>query len=199
MARKRLKSPRVRLFVALELPDEVRVGIVRWQRAELEPIPVIRPVPEQNLHVTLAFLAYRPEREIPRIARILDGIDVPAPELRFEPDPAPRPTGRPRLFALEAESPGTIALQQEISDALASAGLYEPEKRDFWPHVTVGRVRLERRGSKKPAKVDVRPRALPRALTEPFFCRRIRLYRSNLRPQGAEYVPLSSTDLKAST
>jgi 2'-5' RNA ligase len=199
VAKQRLKSPRARLFVALDLPDEVREGLAAWQRAELEAIPVLRPVAPEALHVTLAFLGYRPERDVGRIAGILERIDRPAPQVRFHPDPVARPKGRPRLFAIEAESPGTVELQAQISDALEQARLYEPEERDFWPHVTVARTRRERRGSSKPAKVDVRPRALPDALTVPFFSRRMRLYRSNLRPQGAEYEPLSSTDLKAST
>lgn len=199
MAKQRKKSPRARLFVALELPDAVREGLAAWQLAELEPIPVLRPVAPEALHVTLAFLGYRPEREIERVAGLLDGIDRPAPELRFLPEPAARPPGRPRVFAIEAESEGAVALQAAVSDALSSARLYEPEKRDFWPHVSVARTRRERRGSNKPAKVAVRPRALPSELTRPFFSRRMRLYRSNLRPQGAEYESLSSTDLKVST
>lgn len=198
MAKKRLKSPRARLFVALELPEEVRDGLAAWQRAQLDPIPVLRQVEPDHLHVTLAFLSHRPVKEIPRIAGLLDEIEHPAPEVRFAAEPAARPPGRPRVFAIEAESPGAIFLQEEVSDKLGRARIYEPEKRDFWPHVTVARTRRERRGSQKPAKVDVRPGPLPKALTEPFFCRRMRLYRSNLRPQGAQYEPLSSTDLKAS-
>jgi RNA 2',3'-cyclic 3'-phosphodiesterase len=199
MAKKRLKSPRARLFVALELPDEIRAGLAAWQRAQLDPIPVLRAVEPDHLHVTLAFLSHRPVKEIPRIAGLLDEIQHAAPELRFDAEPAARPPGRPRLFAIEAESAAAISLQKAVSDRLERARLYEPEKRDFWPHVTVARTRRERRGSNKPAKVDIRPGRLPEALTEPFFCRRMRLYRSNLRPQGAQYEPLSSTDLKAST
>ena len=202
MAKKRPKkggSPSARLFVALELPDEVRQGLAAWQRTELEPIPVLRPVAPEALHVTLAFLGHLPEREIKRIAAILDGIDRPAPELRFLPDPVGRPQGRPRLFAIEAESPGAVELQAEVSDGLERARLYEPEERDFWPHVTIARTRRERRGSNKPAKVAVRPRALPEKLERPFASVRIRLYRSHLRSQGAQYEPLSSIDLKVSS
>ena len=199
MAKKRLKSPRARLFVALELPDEVREGLARWQRAQLDPIPVLRQVEPDHLHVTLAFLSHRPVKEIPRIAGLLDEIDHPAPELRFEAELAARPPGRPRLFAIEAESPGAISLQALVADKLERARLYEPEKREFWPHVTVARTRRERRGSKKPAKVAVRPGRLPDELLQPFRAVRLRLYRSNLRPQGAHYEALSSTDLKAST
>jgi RNA 2',3'-cyclic 3'-phosphodiesterase len=198
VAKPRKQSPGARLFVALELPADVRDGIAAWQRAEIEPIPVLRPVAPGALHVTLAFLGHQPERLIERIAGVLDAVDAPAPELRLLPDPVGRPPGRPRLFAIEAASSGAVELQAEVAGRLEAAGLYEPERRGFWPHVTVARTLRERRGSKKPAKVTVRPRGLPAALERPFASVRIRLYRSHLRPQGAEYEALSSTDLKVS-
>ena len=43
MAKERLKSPRARLFVALDLPDRVRDGLVAWQREALTD-PALRPV-----------------------------------------------------------------------------------------------------------------------------------------------------------
>jgi RNA 2',3'-cyclic 3'-phosphodiesterase len=199
VAKQRRQSPRARLFVALELPDAVRDGLAAWQRAELEPIPVLRPVAPEALHITLVFLGHHPERRIGRIAGLLDKIAAAAPELRLLPDPVGRPPGRPRLFAIEAESPGAVKLQAEVSRRLESAGLHEPDDRDFWPHVTVARTRRERRGSNRPAKVTVRPRRLPEELEQPFDSVRIRLYRSHLRPQGAEYEALSSTDLKVSS
>ena len=199
MAKQRKKGSRARLFVALDLPGDVRERLAAWQLAEIEPIPVLRPVAAEALHITLAFLGHLPEPEIKRVAGLLGEIDHPAPRLRFLPDPVARPPGRPRIFAVEAESPDTVALQAEVSGALEAAGLYEPEERDFWPHVTVARTLRARLGSDKPAKVDVRPRALPKELEHPFESVRMRLYRSNLRPQGAEYEPLSSIDLKVST
>lgn len=185
MAKQRKKSPRARLFVALELPDAVREGLAAWQLAELEPIPVLRPVAPEALHVTLAFLGYRPEREIERVAGLLDGIDRPAPELRFLPEPAARPPGRPRVFAIEAESEGAVALQAAVSDALSSARLYEPEKRDFWPHVTLARVRRGRH----PGPVTAEPPAEVLAAAE------VVLYQSLLSPSGARYKALGRLSL----
>jgi 2'-5' RNA ligase len=38
VAKERLKSPRARLFVALDLPDRVREGLAEWQRTSLSEI-----------------------------------------------------------------------------------------------------------------------------------------------------------------
>ena len=202
MAKERLKSPRARLFVALDLPERVRAGIVAWGREALAD-PALRPVAPESLHITLAFLGWRAEREIPRLGEIIQDprlikvVAGRAPKIELA-DPVPRPEkGRPRLFALPADSPGTIALQAALQERLVAARLYEPEKRPFWPHVTVARVRREERGSKRPALVSKLPGAVPQALLQPAVCRRMTLYRSELQPQGAQYTPLAQVELPA--
>jgi RNA 2',3'-cyclic 3'-phosphodiesterase len=196
MAKERLKSPRARLFVALDLPDAVRAGIAAWGRKELVD-PVLRPVKPDSLHITLAFLGWLPEKEIPRLAEIVEASGGGAPSVRLA-GPVQRPErGHPRLFALAAKSPGTVTLQSSLEERLVAARLYEPEKRPFWPHVTVARVRREERGSKRPALVSKLPGTLPQGLLQPAVCRRMTLYRSELQPQGAQYTPLAQVELPA--
>lgn len=196
MAKQRLKSPRARLFVALDLPDEVREGIARWQASELSD-EAIRRAALENLHVTLAFLGYLPEKTIPTVAEVVNATRGPAPRLELAPEPVGKPPGRPRVLALDAQSDEAVSLQGEIERELVSRRLYKPEKRAFWPHVTVGRVKPERRGSKRPARIESRPGPLPEELCQPFRAVRVTLYRSTLRPQGAEYAPLAQVALPA--
>ena len=196
MAKERLKSPRARLFVALDLPEELREGIVAWQR-EAFGDPALRPVKPESLHMTLVFLGYHPEKEIERIAEAALGVDDPAPEIRLDPELVGVPRGRrPRLFALDAPSEGAGEVQSQVERRLVEGRFYEPEKRPFWPHLTVARVRPEKRGSRKPAPVESTPRRLPEQLFRPFSAVRLTLYRSHLRPQGAEYIPMAVKDLK---
>jgi RNA 2',3'-cyclic 3'-phosphodiesterase len=196
MAKQRLKSPRAKLFVALDLPGAVRGGIEAWGARELVD-PALRRVPPRSLHVTLAFLGWRPEKEIPALSGIVAESCAPAPSLRLG-QPVGRPErGRARLFALPVESPGAIALQAGVEERLVAARLYEPEKRPFWPHVTVARVKREERGSKRPAPVSSPPGALSEELLRPFDAVRITLYRSELQPRGAQYTPLAQVELPA--
>ena len=67
VAKQRLKSPRGRLFVALDLPGDVREGIAAWQAAELTD-PALRVVPAENLHITLVFLGWQAEKDFDSIA-----------------------------------------------------------------------------------------------------------------------------------
>jgi RNA 2',3'-cyclic 3'-phosphodiesterase len=202
MAKERLKSPRARLFVALDLPDRVREGLVAWQRGALTD-PALRPITAEALHVTLCFLAFHPERDIERIAEVVRSVEAQPVEARLKAGPVAVPPKRPRLFAVDAESEGAVTIQAELSDALVAERFYKPEKRDFWPHVTVARVKpskrsaSDRRGRRRgrPVRVEAPPRPLPAELLEPFGAVRITLYRSRLRPSGAEYVSLAELDL----
>jgi 2'-5' RNA ligase len=193
---------KARLFVALDLPEEVRTGISAWQAKALGD-PALRPMRADALHVTLCFLASRAETDIPRVERVIRSLEPRPVELRFDSEPSAVPKGRPRLYTLSASGDGAVAFQAELAKALAAERLYEPEQRHFWPHVTVARVRSERlspekgqrRGKARPKRVRKPPGPLPKALEQPFGAVRMVLYRSNLKPQGAEYVALSGVDL----
>lgn len=195
MPKERLKSPRARLFVALDLPEGLRDGIVAWGKRELRDA-ALRVVPGPSLHITLAFLGYAPEKEVGRLAEVLDAIEGGRLTIELK-DPVAKPSpGRAQVFALPARSPSAVALQAELEKGLVATRLYQAEKRPFWPHVTVARVRPEGGGSKRPARVSTLPGRLPKALLQPAVCRRVTLYRSELKPAGAEYVPLAQIELR---
>jgi 2'-5' RNA ligase len=194
MAEEISESPRARLFIALEIPDAVRSGIGAWGREALAD-PALRPVSERSLHLTLCFLGSRPESEIARLGTILRELPRASPQIALQ-GPVARPArGRPRLYALEAVSPQAEALQASLLGRLVSAGLFEPEKRSFWPHLTVARVRSEQRKARRPMRVSVPPGPLPESLKQAFGGVRVTLYRSKLQPLGAQYTPLAQVEL----
>jgi 2'-5' RNA ligase len=194
VSKERLKSPRARLFVALDLPEELRDGIVAWGREKLRD-PALRVVSPRSLHVTLAFLGYLPEGEIEALAKIVRGLRSPAPTIALG-DPVAKPSPRrARLFALPASSPEAVELQSELQETLVAKRLFKPEKRPFWPHVTVARVKPAGGRSRQSATVEKPPGALPRGLLEPALCVRVTLYRSVLQPQGSRYAPLAQVEL----
>ena len=194
MTAERPENPRARLFIALDLPAALRTGIAAWGERELTDA-ALRPVPLESIHITLAFLGHRPEVEIERLAEIVKCLSAAAPTIELG-DPVAKPSRRrPGLFALTVDSPGAVALQAELAEKLVSSRLHRPEKRPFWPHVTVARVKPEGRGSRRPRAVDRPPGALPLELLEPGLCVRATLYRSDLNPQGARYTPLAQVKL----
>ena len=173
--------------MALDLPPDIRARLAEWRDGLVAGRDDLRPVTEGALHVTLAFLGYRPEQEAAAIAEAMESAARDAPLLEAR-EVVPVPPRRPRLFALDLEDPdgACVRLQQAVSDALETGHFYRPEKRPFWPHVTLARVKRNQRAEPLPAA--------PPPL-EPFRAPQLTLYRSTLRPQGAKYDALATTEL----
>ena len=161
--RRRLKSPRARLFVALDLPDGMRDGDRGLGREASSATRRCGRLPAASLHITLVFLGYRPEKEIGRIAEIVEALGAPAPTIELRRSRARPQRGRPR-----SRPAGRVSRRcRAAGRARGEAGrrrLYEPEKRPFWPHLTVARVRPEKRGSRRPRRSRTARAAAARAL-----------------------------------
>jgi len=173
--------------VALDLPAEERGRLAAWRDELVAGREDLRPVAEEALHVTLAFLGYRAEQEAGAIAEAMSSAASDAP-LLVPGEVKPIPPRRPRLFALDLDDPDGACerLQQAVSDALEAGRFYKPEKRPFWPHVTLARVKRNLRAEPLPA--DPPP-------LDPFHAPQLTLYRSTLRPQGAKYDALATAPL----
>jgi RNA 2',3'-cyclic 3'-phosphodiesterase len=189
----RLKSPRARLFVAVDLPAAVLDPLAEWRSRQLGDVPGARLVAPESLHVTLVFLGYQYERDIERIASICFDQNPPAGPFELRPVALEAvPPRRPRLYALALEDAGGAlgAWQAQLSTALHGARLYEPEKRPFWAHVTLARGKRDRPLPRLDGPVGVPPE-----LRRPFAAQHATLYRSTLTPRGAIYDPLARLDL----
>jgi RNA 2',3'-cyclic 3'-phosphodiesterase len=180
-----------RLFVALELPAEAREQVVEWQREALGAHrDALRLVAPAALHVTLAFLGHHPEAAVDEIAAAaLSRLDGPAPPSLEFAAVAPVPPRRPRLLALDLADPDgrAAAVQAAVEAPLVAGGWYEPEKRPFWPHLTVARVRS---GARPPRDLEADPPA------GSFVADEVVLYRSKLGRGGAQYTPLARMTLR---
>lgn len=177
------RKGRARLFVAADLPADVRDALVAWSRGPLAVLDGLRPVAPEALHVTLCFLGSRAESDVEEIGRLVGEAARPvAPgrvgEARWLP---PR---RPRVLAVELDdgSGELAALQAGVGAALAEAGFWKPEQRPFLAHVTVARVRTG---------VRMKPVALAPPPELPVAFETVTVYRSLLSPAGARYEPLA--------
>lgn len=172
---------RLRLFVALLLPDAAVSRLVEWQKRELAGRNV-RVVPPENLHVTVAFIGGRPAAE-------LESITVAVRAAAGE-------SSRPLFAAMryrETRSVGMIVLSDEdgraarlatrVFDGLERLGVYEREHREWLPHVTVARFRE-------------RPRLDPPLPTVGrVVSSEVAVMISRLRPSGAQYEVVESVPL----
>ena len=190
------ESPPARLFIALELPAEVRAGIDRWGSAgAARPGAAAAGADERSTSPWSSSATRRPSASggSPRCCCASTGS---APRLELAPQPVSLPRGRrPGLFALEVRSERVAEIEAELAAALAEAGLHRPEERPFFPHVTVARVRREKGRRGKPQRVADPPGRLPEALLRPFLAVRVALYLSSFGPGGVQYSPLAQVEL----
>lgn len=176
----------MRLFVAINLPDDVR-------RAVHEAVADVRnrgmPArwtdPEQY-HVTLKFIGdVRPDRRddhVEVLRRIGSGyrpVDVTVRELGAFPS-----LRRPRVIWMGIEpTPQLRALKHDLEHGYASLGV-DRETRAFRPHVTLARAED---GAAAGEFRELEELAAGVEMEESFTADHLDLMRSRLRPEGPVY------------
>jgi 2'-5' RNA ligase len=172
---------RVRLFCALTLPDAALDRIVEWQRRL--PRGAFRPVPRENLHLTLAFLGNRPGGEVEPIRAELEAAAGEAGPILLRPRRY-RETRSVGMVVFDDETGAAAQLAADLHGRLQQLGVYEPEQRPWLPHLTVVRFRERPRLAPEPPELGaVSPSGAA-------------VYHSVLRRTGAEYVVLHAMRLR---
>ena len=112
---------KLRLFVALDLPEPARAALVAFRSAVADPA-LWRPVPDEALHLTLAFLGHRPEADVERIAALLQAAPANAPRLTLG-RALGLPLKRPRvLTAAIVDHDGTLTGAAALGEPRAGRG-----------------------------------------------------------------------------
>ena len=111
---------RLRLFLALRLPDDVLDEVERWQR---EQLPGVRVVPREHLHITLAFLGHRPAGELESIVGALRDAAAGAGEIRLTPSATAR-RGAPACSSSRTTEGNAALLAGDVQERLERLGVY---------------------------------------------------------------------------
>jgi RNA 2',3'-cyclic 3'-phosphodiesterase len=191
-----------RLFVALELPAEVRETLVAWRAPLLASEETLRPVAPEALHLTLCFLGQTPVEQIEPLGAVVAAVaaawtEVGGLELG---GPVWLPRRRPHALALALRDPrGELAaLQGELAGALTAGGWLRDEERPYVPHMTVARVRRGggRGGGGAEGSRALARRALAAPPAQTFAGAAVALYRSHLGAGGARYEAIVRQSLR---
>jgi RNA 2',3'-cyclic 3'-phosphodiesterase len=168
---------RIRLFLALDVPDDTTSRLVRWGRQHLVGGRVL-----ESFHVTLAFLGAQPRSVVGPVTGLLrsEASSTEAFELAVVRYRETRSVG---MLVLSDPTGRATDLAERVQRGLESLGVYERERRPWLPHVTVIRFRE-------------RPRAHPQLPTiRPFAPSEATALLSRLHPSGARYEVLESCPL----
>jgi RNA 2',3'-cyclic 3'-phosphodiesterase len=173
----------LRLFVAFDVPEEVR----RVVAAAVEPLrqafPKARWVPIENQHVTLKFLGATWPRLLDRVTEAIEDVALAAAPIttRVERLGAFPNERRARVLWAGLDDPDgrLVELAGALDEALRRD--FPPEKRAFTPHLTVARF-----------EPQVALGELAALTTDPFEIDRVALFRSHLRRPAPVYEPLAT-------
>ncbi|ANT62111.1 2'-5' RNA ligase [Salipiger sp. CCB-MM3] len=187
----------MRCFLALPLPEALIAPLLAVQGA----VPVGRAVPEENLHVTLAFLGEVAEADLRELDLELGGAALPGCFLQVAGLESFGGRAPKLLAAALRPDLGLLALQARVARACRSAGI-ELERRRFRPHVTLlrfgaglrgdGIARLERAVA---GLAGLTAGAETGAKTGAEAAEELRLVASTLTPEGALYETLAAYPL----
>ena len=192
----------MRLFVALLLEPQCLASLqsIQSRLRALDTNSSVRWTDPKGVHLTLRFLGEVREERLPVLVQALAAAvqDRTAPVLGLDGLGAFPSRQRPRVIwiGVEEEGEALSPVQAAVEDAAAGLG-WEPERRAFQPHLTLGRVRdTSGRGSPVPRPlldaIAAKPVDDHPAVRHP----RLALMRSHLSPQGARYEELQLWKLR---
>ena len=188
----------VRLFVACEVPEDVKEAI----SATIETLrgragTAVRWIRPEGLHVSLKFLGEVPVRKLPAVKLAIQEAVVGHSPFELELANIGTFGGREGLRIMWVGIAGDVlrleALVRAVNAALAVVG-FEPERRPFRPHLTLGRVRDET-STRSRAEIEV---AVGKVDVPPVSWRtaQVSLMRSRLTSAGASYEVLATFPLR---
>lgn len=180
-----------RLFIALDIPDTVRVslgGAVGWMAGYKKSVKV---VPPENYHVTLKFLGSVPDEKVPAIREALERAAgfLFAGEVHLDVWGMFPEKGRPQVFWAGFEPAEALRpMAERIETEMQTLG-FAKEVRSFQSHVTLAR---SGDGPAPPAFIALWNDLPSLAPSTAFRANTVTLYESQTLPSGPVYQPVSS-------
>jgi 2'-5' RNA ligase len=189
----------LRAFIAIQLSEELKSQIgelqseLRHHAPELRGVSWVQP---DSIHLTLRFLGEIQESQVAELGAVIVRAAVGVGPFTFKARGLGAfPTAqRARVVWLgindESGRNSLGQLQAAIEQGVIDLG-FEPEDRDFSPHLTLARIR-ERHAAMQLAPTFASERE---RLVGGMMAESVALMRSELRPQGAVYTPLVEVPL----
>jgi RNA 2',3'-cyclic 3'-phosphodiesterase len=190
----------VRLFVACEVPEDARDTIAGTiETLKSRSGAAVRWIRPEGVHVTLKFLGEVPVKQLPAIKLAIQEAVVGHSPFELEFANIGTFGGREGLRILWVQIAGDVlrleALVRAVNAALAVVG-FEPERRPFRPHLTLGRVRDEI-STRHRAEIEVAVGKVDIPQTS-WRTAQVSLMRSRLTTQGAVYEVIATFPLRVS-
>lgn len=174
----------MRLFIALPIPESAKTAIGKSIEEVKEKCTGVRWVQPGAMHITLFFLGELNPEDAEKIKeRMISGkVNIKSFTAAFQGVTSfPLRGGKPRVLITPIVRGRQECVEIQKRSVSFAAGIVEPDKRQFIPHITLGRV-------KEPSTIGHDVFTLQ--CYGEFPVSRLVLYESILKPRGAEYREL---------
>lgn len=188
-----------RAFIAIDLPPDILSQIhsittsLRIRTAELP----VRWIPAENVHLTLKFLGDVSSTNVDMVSEIVqrtaigyDCFELSVGSLGVFPN-----ARRPRVIWIGVEAPQVLGAIQRVIDQETTRLGYDTKDQTFSPHLTIGRV-SRGAGYRELKAISDFLESESVGFLGAARVSQINLYRSDLKPSGAEYTRIFSAPLR---
>lgn len=187
-------AERIRLFISVEMPEEVKARIARELFFLKDSGADVKWVAPEKFHLTLKFLGYVDGERVEEIAGVLSRTaeDAKPFDVEFYGTGAFPSTKNPRVVWVGVKDPsaGLHDLALRIEDALSVAG-FEREDKPYSAHLTLGRLKSRRNLDGLLARLAT----LREASFGKINVADIYVMKSDLKPTGSVYTALRAIGL----
>jgi RNA 2',3'-cyclic 3'-phosphodiesterase len=186
-------TEKLRLFIAIQIPEPVRDEIIRVQQ-ELQPLvphSVARWTRPDQFHLTLRFLGDVPvagleklKKSVGAVCRNVRPLSLRAEGVGFFPNPR-----SPRVIWVGInDGEGQLVDLQKQIETVAGQFSSEPGEKNFTGHVTLGRLKNPRPADTR--ELVARAQSFEKRLFGDWPALEIEIIRSELSPAGARHTSL---------
>ncbi|GAB7386430.1 RNA 2',3'-cyclic phosphodiesterase [Bacillaceae bacterium] len=174
--------PKMRLFVAIPLPESVRTCLSCWaeELRKKRTFRFRRWVHPADYHLTLLFMGERSWQSKGRITELLSLVAARHRpfHLHIAQPGTFGPRSQPRILwaGVQGDLPSLRRLQSDVAEAFAEQGIIKNEERLYRPHITIARQCLDESFQHE----DLRRHPFPERKDLLWPVREIILYRTHM-------------------
>lgn len=175
----------MRLFIAIKIPDFIKEEIIKAEDALRQAGSDTKWVEDKNIHITLKFLGEVKESALPEVLSTIENLAGNNPPFQYEINGigAFPSVKHPKILwiGIGKGKENIINLCRNLDEALDKIG-FEKEKKDFHPHITIGRSRSGKNMNILSDMMQKTPIGVLKDDVESVF-----LIKSSLTPKGPVY------------
>jgi len=185
-----IQAGKQRIFIGIPLDGHCQKQINELLKCLRQSRKDIRWVPENNRHLTLAFLGNIPDQDVEKLQHSFAKTYQNEPQFQYHLTTLTRfPDSAGRIIALVNDPTRPLDILFQNTLEMLRENRLNPDRKSFRPHITLGRIKRPRHVKENPgqqANIDL-------------MVEKVTLFQSNFSESGPVYTSKTETKLRISS